>query len=275
MTKNIPYAQLGPREAQFLITVASRSSGVFAIDEAHSYWKDHGQVRKAVARLEKKGWLKRIERGKYLVIPLEAGPERMWMEDSLVIAMSLQNDGIVGYWTALNHWGMADQISKTIFIQSARRRNLAEKTILGIRFKFITVVAGKLFGVSVAQVGGSLVRVTDREKTIVDCLDRPDLAGGIRQLARIIRNEAPGLDWDKLDDYLARFPSRAVVKRVGYIVEATGMEIPGREKRIVLWRDLLKSGYVKLEPGAGTEGKLYRRWRIHDNVGLGEPGLHK
>lgn len=199
----------------------------------------------------------------------------MWMEDSLVMAMILQNDGTVGYWTALNYWGMADQISKTIFIQSVRRRFLAEKTILGIRFKFITITAGKVFGVSVVHIGGSQVRITDREKTIIDCLDRPDLSGGIKQLARIMRNEAPRLDWDRFNEYLARFPSRAVVKRAGYIIEATGVEIPERDKRIVLWRNLLKSGYVKLEPGAGTEGKLYRRWRIHDNVGLGEPRLHK
>ena len=36
-----------------------------------------------------KGWLARIERGRYLIVPLEAGPDRVWTEDALVIASYL------------------------------------------------------------------------------------------------------------------------------------------------------------------------------------------
>jgi len=271
MTQNIPQAGLGPREAQFLIAVASGSNGVFSIDDAHSYWSDPARARQAVARLEKKGWLKRIERGKYLVVPLEAGPKRTWMEDSLVIAMSLRSDGVVGYWSALNYWSMSEQISRTVFVQSVRRRNVAEKIVLGVRYRFITVTSAKFFGVSVVSIGGSPVRITDREKTLIDCLDRPDLAGGVRQLAVIIGKKAPQLDWDKFDSYLAGFPSSAAARRAGYIVEATGAELPAQKERIAAWRGLVKSGYLNLEPGSWTGGKLNRRWGIRDNAGLAEP----
>jgi predicted transcriptional regulator of viral defense system len=275
MTKNAPSAELGPIEAQFLIAVASRGSSVFTVETAHSYWKNPGQARAAVARLEKKGWLKRLERGKYLVVPLEAGPERMWVEDSLVMATILQEDSVAGYWTALNYWGMAGQISRTVFVQSSRRRSSSEKNILGIRFRFITVTSSKLYGFSVLRIGGSEVRVTDREKTIIDCLDRPDLAGGIKQIARTMHDQAPRLDWDRFDYYLERFPTGAVAKRAGYIVEATAVEIPDRSTRTARWRGLTKAGYVKLEPGWKSEGRIIRRWGIRDNVGLEQAGRRR
>lgn len=70
------------------------------------------------------------------------------------------------------------------------------------------------------------------------------------------------LEWDRLDDYLARFGSGAVYKRLGYLVECGGLAIPEREKRLGVWHAKLKTGISALEPGAGTAGRINSRWRL-------------
>ena len=53
---------------------------------AVKFWGSRLVAKKKLHVLEKKGWIARLERGKYIVIPLEAGPERRWTEDSYVVA---------------------------------------------------------------------------------------------------------------------------------------------------------------------------------------------
>ena len=64
MKKNI--TELGPREAEFLSLMASRTSISFTIDEVVEFWGNRELARKKLSHLERKGWLERIERGKYL-----------------------------------------------------------------------------------------------------------------------------------------------------------------------------------------------------------------
>ena len=73
--------ELDRREAEFLSLVFSKGVKAFDIAEALRFWKSQQLIKKKLHLLEKKGWLARIERGKYLVIPLEAGPERKWSQD--------------------------------------------------------------------------------------------------------------------------------------------------------------------------------------------------
>lgn len=53
--------------------------------------------------------------------------------------------------------------------------------MLGIRFQFVTVTPRKFFGYRRETLDGKEFRITDREKTLLDCLDRPDLAGASRR----------------------------------------------------------------------------------------------
>ena len=85
--------RLGPQERLFLTTLASEGKRIIHFADALPYWSTAHQTRKALSRLERKGWLKRLERGVYLLIPLEAGPEGKWSEDPLVIAAQLVPGG--------------------------------------------------------------------------------------------------------------------------------------------------------------------------------------
>jgi predicted transcriptional regulator of viral defense system len=95
---------------------------VFRLEDAAPYWSSPQMARKALSRLERRGWLKRLERGLYLVVPLDAGPIGHWSEDPLVIVAQLAPESAVAYWSALHYWGMTEQIPRTIFVQTLKRR---------------------------------------------------------------------------------------------------------------------------------------------------------
>ena len=265
MTKNI--TGLSPKEAEFLSSLARDGKSIFTVDDAQGFWEDPGYTANALGKLEEKGWLHRLERGTYMLIPLGAGPEREWSESALVIAPHLIQPATVAYWSALHYWAMTEQVPRTVFVQSTSRKHQREKEVLGVRFQFVTVVEAKFFGVMKRSVGGQPIYVTDREKTIVDAADRPDLSGGAAQLAQALRVGWEDLDWQRLDDYLKRWPTRSPFKRLGYLVETLNLPIPEREDRLARWRRALSTGIALLEPGQGKDkGRIVNRWRLRVNV---------
>src|SRR2546422_10270042 len=122
--KNI--TQLGPKEAEFLSLMAT-SGGELTSERAAQFWGSREMARKKLYRLEKRGWIARLERGKYLVIPLEAGAERTWSEEPYLVASTLVHPAAIGYWTAIRHWNWTEQIPRVIYVQTTTRKKLTAR----------------------------------------------------------------------------------------------------------------------------------------------------
>jgi predicted transcriptional regulator of viral defense system len=257
--------RLGPRERTFLTSIAAEGKRIFHFADALPYWASAHQARKALSRLERKGWLRRLERGLYLLIPLAAGPEGNWSEDPLVIANQLVPGGAIAYMSALHYWNMTEQVPRTVFVQTIARRNTPYSEILGVRYRFVTIKQERFFGIHSQTVDGMGFSVTDREKTIVDSMSRPDLSGGIMLLADSL-GSVDEVDWGKLEDYLERFGSGAVYKRLGYLIERLDVDIPNRDDLLTGWQGRLTQGIAWLEPGGDRSGPVKTRWRIRVNV---------
>ena len=95
---------LSDAEASFLTTLAASGKQIFVTNDGYDVLGKGKATRDALARLVDKGWLERIEKGKYLIVPLEAGPDRTWTEDAHVIAGHLVSPSMVSHWSALNYW---------------------------------------------------------------------------------------------------------------------------------------------------------------------------
>jgi len=259
---------LSAQEAEFLTRLAAEGKDIFSIAEARAYWPTPDYTANVLSRLVRKGWLQRLDRGVYMLLPLAAGPERTWTESGLVIAPHLIQPAAVAYWSALHYWNMTEQIPQVVFVQSTRRKQPVE--VLGIRFRFVTVKKEHFFGVIRRTVNGKPIYVTDREKTLLDAAARPDLSGGIAQLAQALRAAHADVNWSQLDGYLARWGGGAIVKRLGYLLETMSLPIPDREKRLEQWQGMLSQGISPLEPGADASGPTVTRWRVRVNVDVGQ-----
>ena len=259
---------LSQQEATFLSLLAEREQPMFRFQEALDFWQDADVARSVLSRMQQGGWLQRIERGLYMTIPLAAGPQRLWTENALVIASYLLQPGAVAYWSALHYWNLTEQLPRTVFIQSPKRKSKREMIMAGVHYQFVAIRQQRFFGLASQSLGQHTVQFTDREKTLIDAADRPDLSGGIWQLVETLRRHGSELDWQKLDRYLVRFNSGAVVKRMGYLVEMLDLPVPDGQERLARWQQQLSTGVALLEPGNQQTGPVLGRWRIRDNVGV-------
>jgi predicted transcriptional regulator of viral defense system len=257
---------LSKQEAEFLTTFSASGKRVFTYQQAADYWRSKVAATNMLGRLVRKGWLQRLERGLYMIIPLEAGPERLWSENALVLASSLISPGAVAYWSALRFWNMTEQIPRVQFIQTTKRkRNL---TIQGVEFQFVYVAERYYFGISTRKIEDIPITVTDREKTVIDAASRPELSGGIIQLAQAMKSSVNSIDWEKLDRYLVQWGGGVVAKRLGYLVETLSLPIPARDSTINHWQTMISKGINQLEPGSGRTGPVITRWQLQINVPL-------
>jgi predicted transcriptional regulator of viral defense system len=263
---------ISQREAEFLSRLAAENRAVFRYAEVGDYWPDPASAQHALSRLQRGGWLKRIERGLYMLVPLSAGPDRVWTENALVIGTRLIEPSAIAYWSALRFWNLTEQVPQTVFVQSPRRKLQPRQIVIGVQYQFVTIRASRFFGSARRAVDGQPIPVTDREKSIVDAADRPELCGGIWQLAQALRGHWAEVDWPKLDAYLIRFASGAVYKRLGYLVEALDLAIPERAARLAGWRTHLTAGIALLDSGERAGGAVRLRWRVRDNIGLAPRG---
>jgi predicted transcriptional regulator of viral defense system len=103
------------------------------------------------------------------------------------------------------------------------------------------------------------VSITDKEKTIIDCLDKPHYAGGIIEVAKALKSGS--LNYNQLSKYALKIDNFAVVRRLGYLCERMGIPIdlplPPSKK------------YLLLDPTMPATGKNDPKWRLvinHETV---------
>ena len=262
--------ELGPKEAEFLSVVASSYGGEFTSEIARHFWGTSALTKKKLHLLENRGWIARIEKGKYTLIPLEAGPERHWSQDTYLVAAALVQPAAIAYWSAIRHWDWTEQIPRIVFVQTTKRKMRARRNVLGVEYEFVTVDQSRFYGHVKEWRNGKPILITEKEKTLVDCADDVKRAGGIEELAKAIKAGAREISWQKLDQYARKFPNRAVLKRLGYLLETLVPELPSPAASMLeVWRNDLSAGIALLQPGGKVSGRISTRWRVKSNAEVG------
>jgi predicted transcriptional regulator of viral defense system len=160
----------------------------------------------------------------------------------------------------------------------ATTRRKAEVVVeeLGLRFRFVTLSPHKFFGIQTVTVEEQPVRITTPSKTLVDGLDRPDLCGGIVELAKGLsryagaeRSEPAGGEnetgqrWAQLTADAQRLGNRTVFKRLGYLAEVLGLDVGEWIER---WRAEISPGETLLDPRYGYRGSYHAGWNLRVNL---------
>lgn len=256
------YISISPRELQFLIQMANPPGQVFGVEEAVGIYGSRLAARKGLYRLRKKGLVESLERNRYILIPLEAGPDRLWSEDSLVVGSHLVAQSTIAYWTALHYWGLTEQIPPRVYVQTLARRFDPRPVLAGVPYQFIRISPGKCYGQIIQFSGDRPFNVTNLEKSLVDALDRPELCGGFPVVLQAFREARPGEPL--LLEYLQRFPSAGPLRRLGYLAEAGQITIS--RSLIDQLRSAVPSGVIKLDPDLPRRGRIHTRWGVQDNL---------
>jgi len=218
-----------------------------------------------LAHWAEQGWLRRVRRGLYIAVPVEA-PPRSWSQDALVLASAVWSPCYFSGFTAARHWGLTEQVFRTTIVKSARRVRSSTASLLDAEYLLMHVTAGALeWGLEPAWQEEVRLLFADPTRTIVEILDAPRIGGGLRHAAEILRAYLDEHEGERLVEYALRLGNRAVLKRLGFLLESQGW---GSPELIAACRAELSSGISLLDPDGPPTGPRVPAWRLRANVAL-------
>jgi len=257
--------------------VVSAVGPIFTIAEAQAHAQALGitpaQVRWILSQLAHGDWIARLKRGVYAVQSPLLGAEL----HPYAIAAALAGPMAVSHWSALAHHGLTTQIPPMVQAstpravvtpemrggQAYRPRGRATWRVLGLEFEFIVVGEKRFFGFQQEWVSQwHRVAITDPERTVLDMVASPRVFGTLGTALETLETDLGRLDLGRLVGYALRYDVGAVVKRLGWMLEALGVP----ESTTGPLHAYPVRAYYSLDPTRPPGGTPVPRWRVRNNL---------
>ncbi|WP_299248321.1 transcriptional regulator [uncultured Cytophaga sp.] len=221
-------------------------------------------IRELLSDMTKRGLLMRLKEGIYYIIPYEENAET-FMPDWHLIAEYIVNTAnyYIGYYSALHINNLITQPSLKEQIVVDKQIRPSQIVIKNIPFQFIYHNEKHFFGAKKIWIDKyNKVLCSDVEKTIIDCLFKPNYAGGIVEVARAMHISKANINFELLLEYAIKFDSQAVIKRLGFLLEILSIET----NIIDELQKIKTSSYILLDTELPKIGKRNTRWYIQQNL---------
>lgn len=169
----------------------------------------------------------------------------------------------IAFYSAMNYWGMLTHPLINIFIATPKRQIIPQEMIE--RMIFITVKEKSIWGIKEVWINNKeKIRISNIEKTIIDCLTYPQYCGGITEIAKGIWIVKDKIDYKILINYVNRQNKNVVAKRLGCLLEILNIS----DKDIILeLKKFVKDRYDLFDPTLSLKRINKNGWRLIDNVG--------
>lgn len=181
---------------------------VFNKHELISEFKSEKQLDNWLANKVRSKKIKKVRNGLYARVD-ETGYA---YSSKFEIASKISNDSYPAYHSAIEYHGIANQVFNSLIVCSSSR--FRDFEFEGI--DYISEVNKNRVGV--IDVATSGVRVTTLERTIIDCIDDIDLAGGIEELLNAL-SQIRFVDEEKLLTALSSYDKVILYQKAGYMLE--------------------------------------------------------
>ena len=185
--------------------------------------------------------------------------------DRFVAASKLRADGVLGFHSGLELHGIAYSELNEVQLISLGRTELVDMPFGACRFVTppkALVEAGKADYLTMTiDRQGVAVRVTAVERTLVDVLHRPELAGGVEEVLKSL-DPVCYLDPAKVADYVELLGNRSIASVSGWWLEKRRVALGVTEEVLARLRARLpRSKHYALgaEPGRAV---LAEPWRV-------------
>jgi len=265
------------RGITLLQEVLATAGPIFTIEQARAAGEtldlSPDQVRLLLSRLARGRWLARIKRGVYASQSPLLGAEI----HPFAVAAALVEPMAISHWSALAHHGLTTQVPT--MVQASTPRAIVAPDVRGgstyrprgrtvwraldFEFEFIVVRPAHFFGLQAEWVSQwHRVNITDPERTLLEMVAHPRIFGGIRVAIETMEAHLGQFDPGKLVAYALRYDVGAVIKRLGWILDALG--VSGAE--IEPLRSYPVRNDTLLDATGSRAGATVRKWRIVNNL---------
>jgi predicted transcriptional regulator of viral defense system len=189
--------------------------------EAHGEGRPSSALVERLKHLQSRGRVVSLERGLYATVRPGQDPEAV-APDPYLAGAALRPDGVFAYHSALTLLGAGHSDWRVVTLLSKRRRRPLE--LRNARVEIlphpVALVRKEATELGVGSLGylHTTLRVTGRERTLVDGFRQPRLVGGIGELVTSAGGLA-SLDFDLLWAVLDAYDLRILYAAVGWFLE--------------------------------------------------------
>jgi predicted transcriptional regulator of viral defense system len=183
--------------------------GIFHKKDVVSICNSDNSAKELLRRYKKAGLISQIRRDLYAVNDLAY---KMVIPAKFEIGSNITDTSYLAYHAALEYHGLATQVFNRLYIASEQRfKNFEYEgiTYCCCETKFYDGVVNPQFN--------SMLKVTDLERTIIDCIDNIGLSGGLEELimglALVTLVKEPALL-----KYLEKYNKRILYQKAGFIL---------------------------------------------------------
>ncbi|MFZ2359508.1 MAG: type IV toxin-antitoxin system AbiEi family antitoxin [Anaerolineae bacterium] len=239
-----------------------RMSDLIAVSPTHA--------AKLLAAMARKGALQRVGRGRYVIVSSDVlyGRQTFVADPLQVVDELLRRAGLSEYYVAYQSaafiYGAANQLPQALLVALPRQRRSI--TWGRAEILFVQVQRAKFFGIQETRYHESRFRISDREKTLLDCLDRFDLCGGMDEVAHAISVLLPETDPERLLAYVPDMANQALVHRLGYVLDELSTQLTVPQTLLDSLAALIAPRVYPLDPHGPAAGPVHPRWRVRVNL---------
>ncbi len=255
---------MGRRE---LATLFSRGQRTTTVDDAAvALGLDKPEAAQRLAAWAANGWLRRVRRGLYLAVPVDAPDPHAWTEDSWYLADLVWRPCYITGWSAANHWSLTDQVFRSTVVATTGRVRQVEQQLAGNNYLVHHVDDSWLeWGLRSEWRHDRRVLVADPVRTVAEMLGVPALGGGIRHVVEILDGCLQDADVDALVAAVDRLGNGAALKRLGYLLESLG----GTDQLVLdELAARLTAGISSLDPAQPAVGSRSSKWALLVNADI-------
>jgi predicted transcriptional regulator of viral defense system len=219
---------------------------------------------KITSALVRKGALRRVGKGIFVVVPLRAQARPTTPSAAALVAALLSDEPyyLSGLWALTHHRITLQQYATRIDAFVARGHQ--PRTLANAHLRFHRVPPSRIAqGYEIISIEGSPVQVSTREETLLDLLDYPDMAGATRAALALVEPALGQVDLDKLVQRASAVARSSTCQRLGVLLERMGVN-PSKLAALRR-RALATQSLTSMVPGTPRRGPVNARWRVVEN----------
>ena len=213
-----------------------------------------GNLRSAktlLLRYQRQGYISKVRRGLYCVNNIATGqPEA----NKYQVASIITPTSFVAYHAAMEYHGLAHQVYYDVAVGSDQSFNSFDFD--GQHFTCHHLFAHCGIDTSIADAH---VRVTNVERTIIECIDRIDLCGGWEELVNCLRS-VQYIREEELITILRLYDKTALYKKAGFLFEQ--LQVPVSQELITTCKQCAKDSVTYLTSD-GNSDTFHATWRLY------------
>lgn len=217
----------------------------------------HSAAAGALVRWQEHGFIKMVRRNLYVVIDLATEAP---IADKYELASCISPTSYVGWHTALEFHGVAHQPFYNVYVGNGKRFNNFHFDGINYEYCISPLEVSEKNGI-ISPNANPYIRVSNLERTIVDCCDRIDRAGGAEELLHCIEGITL-LNESKLADYLASYGKAFLYQKVGFILEQSRNSHHISEDFVEMCRQI-GAIHTKRLTNSNDSNKFVSHWKLY------------